>query len=278
MSSDDKIVLAIPSLERSETLMKCTLRVLTEITSFPIFVFVSNPHEKIKYESIIPRNLYTEMIVTYTTGLAQKRNFITDFFDEGQMIIQVDDDIEELCFMLEKTEKKQMSGDVFDNFCKQMFELCIKYKTKLWGIYPLSNSYFMNDFIWVGKFYVVGAFFGLINDKDVKITNCLQEDKQRSLLFAQKYEKIIRCNFVGIRTKYWKNQGGMQSLNQLPHEIRNDENILDSILKLQEEFPNQTALKKPVDVEKIAKNNKKNCLTDVRIKKIIFQKIIRSKK
>jgi hypothetical protein len=254
------IVIAIPTFERSDICLS-TLKIINQLTQFPIFIFVSNPIEEKIYQNKIPKYMYQSLITTYTIGLAQKRNFISNFFDEGQFILQIDDDIEELCQMIDRESKKHLTADYFDTFCLKMFDLCKSHSTKLWGIYPLSNPYFMNDSIWIGKFYIVGAFFGVINDKQIQITNCLQEDKQRSLLFAKKYNHIVRCNFVGIKTKYWKNKGGMQSINQLPDEIRNPLNIFNSIQKLKLEFPDDVVLKQKTNNDKFP---------DIRLKKKIF--------
>lgn len=256
------IIIAIPTFERAECCFQNTFRLLIQLqNTFPVYIFVTNDDEHAKYKNLI--NLITnfeyKFIVTNTIGLAQKRNFITNYFEEGQFIVQMDDDIEQISRMVDRQSKIALTE--FTKFVENMFTLCIEHKTRLWGVYPLANPYFMNEYIWMGTCYVVGAFFGIINDREIKISNCLQEDKERSLLFVEKYGKVLRCNFVGIQTKYWKNQGGMQSAFQLSNEIRNLSNIEMSIMDLHNRFPNKISAKK-----------NKNNYPDVRIiNKIILK-------
>lgn len=262
MENTKPIVIAIPSFERAECCFHNTFRLLVQLqNTFPVYIFVTNDAEHTRYKNMIRlmTNFEYKFIVTNTIGLAQKRNFITNYFEDGQWIVQMDDDIEQISRMIDS--KSKVALNEFSNFVEKMFKICLEHKTRLWGVYPLANPYFMNEYVWVGRCYVVGAFFGIINDIEIQISNCLQEDKERSLLFVEKYGKIVRCNFVGIQTKYWKNQGGMQSDFQLPKEIRNLANIEMSILELHRRFPNQ-----------ISKKKNKNNYPDVRIKNQIIIK------
>lgn len=267
----NEVVIAIPSFERADTLKNCTLRTLENLnTKFQIYIFVSNEQEKNKYDTILLKNSFTEIIVTNTSGLANKRNFISDYmktYTDFKYIVQLDDDILDIVERLDEKNCIQMNN--FDNFCCEMFLLCQKNQTILWGVYPLTNPYFMNEHIWVGYIYCVGAFFGIIINKDfdIKLTNTLQEDKERTLKVIMEYGKVIRCNYVGIKTNYWTNKGGMQSCNQLSHEIRTTENINQSCENLLKDFAQFCSLKS---------KKKKHDFDDVLIHKKIFHKIHKS--
>lgn len=278
---ENDIVIVIPTFERYKNIYHNTLSILRKNkTDFPIYIVVSNETEKQKYMhelsdyKKIDSKLYTDIIVSYTSGLSDKRNFITCYFKEGQYIIQMDDDIQEIGVM--KTRKQitdlgqssipDISIDTFpipilkssmkpitthdqhcssfDYFCRYMFHLSLECRVALWGVYPIFNPYFMNNSIWLGQSYIVGAFFGVINTKNINLSNCLQEDKERSLKFAAKFGGVLRCNYISIKTNYWKNSGGMQSPQQLSGNLRNTENIITSLHLLSSEYPNQVRPKK----------------------------------
>lgn len=272
MNYTNKVVIAIPSFERSDTLKNCTLRTLENLnTEFPIYIFLSNEQEKVLYEKTLLKNSYTKIIVSNTSGLANKRNFISEYmknFTKYKYIIQLDDDILNIVERID--EKNTITIKNFDNFCLEMFELCEKNETILWGVYPLNNPYFMNENIWIGYIYCVGAFFGIIVDDkfDIQLSNTLQEDKERTLKVIMSYGKVIRCNYVGIKTNYWTNKGGMQSSNQHAHEIRTTENINQSCEKLLNEFSSLCSLKS---------KKKKHDFDDVLIHKKIFHKLQKKK-
>lgn len=271
MQYTNEIVIAIPSFERPDTLKNCTLRTLENLdTKFPIYIFLSNEQEKSIYEKTLLKNSYTKIIVSNTSGLANKRNYISEYMKNSsnyKYVIQLDDDILDI---VERVDEKICNTiKNFDEFCFMMFELCKKNQTILWGVYPLNNPYFMNDNIWVGYIYCVGAFFGIVIDDNfnIKLTNTLQEDKERTLKVIMEYGKVIRCNYIGIKTNYWTNKGGMQSFNQLPHEIRTTENINQSCENLLKDFSNLCSLKS---------KKKKHDFEDVLIHKKIFSKFHKS--
>lgn len=268
----NKIVIAIPSFERAETLKSCTLRTLENLkTTFPIIIFLSNETEREIYEKVLLKDSFTKIVVSNTSGLANKRNFISNYFknqnNSYKYIVQLDDDILDIVERID--EKTCTSISNFDNFCNQMFELCESNETILWGIYPLCNPYFMNENIWIGYFYCVGAFFGLIINENynIELHNCLQEDKERTLKVIQQYGKVIRCNYIGIKTNYWTNKGGMQSTNQFPHEIRTKDNINNSCSNLINNFSHLCSLKS---------KKKSHIFDDVLIHKKIFTKLHKS--
>lgn len=250
--------IAIPSFERPYILKSCTLSVLETLnTQINITIFLSNEQEKEKYIHVISPKY--NIVVSNTSGLKDKRNFILNYYPNGTHLIQLDDDISNIVQLTH--DNKAIGLSDFDTFCKNMFDITIQHNTKLFGVYPLSNPYFMNPYTWVGLSYCVGAFFGIIVDHDNQITNCLQEDKERSLMYYEKYGSIIRCNWVGIHTKYWTNNGGMQSMNQCDQDKRTIDNIQRSITELKSMYP--TLVK-----DKMKKHN----IPDVSIKKIITHK------
>ena len=87
-------VVAIPSYKRAETLRDKTLSVLAEykIPASKIYVFVADKEQEELYRSVLKPDSYGHMIIG-VPGMANIRNFITEYFPVGKRIINMDDDI-----------------------------------------------------------------------------------------------------------------------------------------------------------------------------------------
>jgi hypothetical protein len=158
-------------------------------------------------------------------GMMNVRNFITNYFDEGDHLVMIDDDIADITFF----EKYYSSlSDFFTN----AFELCIENKCRLWGIYPVNNAYFMTPRIVVGLTYICGGLYGVINNKNLLVSISDKEDFQRSIQYYMEDGKVIRYECIGIDTKGYTGIGGMNIPNQRTNEI-----ILASAVKLTEAYP-----------------------------------------
>ena len=183
-----------------------------------VYIFLANEEEKQKYVNSFGNDYNW---VVGVIGLPQQRNFITNYFDEGEIIISMDDDIEDLIH----------KNDV--PFLDWIAE-CIKYlqnsNVGLLSISPSVNSFFFeqrkntNSFK-IGNYYAIGAFYICKNDKQIILSDdILLEDWERSLLYVKKYGGSIRFNDILIKTKYF-GKGGLES-------HRNENNYSSSINKL----------------------------------------------
>ena len=89
--------LAIPTYRRSDIVATKTLAFL-ERMGYPaglIYLFVADEQEKETYLNTVPFYLYGHIVVG-VPGLVNQRNFITDFFDDEEIIVCMDDDIESI--------------------------------------------------------------------------------------------------------------------------------------------------------------------------------------
>jgi hypothetical protein len=190
-----------------------------------IYIFVANAEEYNSYVNIIGDN-YRVIVAEVGVGMANIRNFITNYFDEGDHLIMIDDDIKDVkCYKNEFT--------ILGEFFEWAFELCLENDCRLWGIYPVNNAYFMTPRITFGLQYVCGGLFGVINNKNLLVSMNDKEDFQRSLQYYIEDGKIMRFNYVGIDTKGYSGQGGgMNIKGQRTNEI-----ILASAMKLVEMYP-----------------------------------------
>ena len=131
-------VIAIPSFNRNEYLENKTLKCLKNagISKDKIFIFVANQEQHLIYQTIDP-DLYNQMIIG-VLGLVQQREFISNYFEDGKYIIQIDDDVEDIDLSL--TEHTSL-----DNFFNYAFKDCVEKKSFIWGIYPVWNPFFRKE-------------------------------------------------------------------------------------------------------------------------------------
>ena len=217
--------ICIPSYKRAGILNMKTLPMLERynIPKDIIYIFVANPEEYNNYVNIIGDSY---RIIIGEVGMANIRNFITNYFDEGDHLIMIDDDIKDIkCYKSEFT--------ILSEFFEWAFELCLENNTRLWGIYPVNNAYFMTPRITFGLQYICGGLYGVINNKNLLVSINDKEDFQRSIQYYLEDGKTIRFNYVGIDTKGYAGQdGGMNIKGQRTNEI-----ILEAALKLTSNYP-----------------------------------------
>jgi hypothetical protein len=216
--------ICIPSYKRAGVLNMKTLLML-EYYSIPkdlIYIFVANAEEYNNYVNIIGDSY---RIIIGEVGMMNIRNFITNYFDEREHLVMIDDDIT----LITHFEKYYKTAD---DFFTNAFELCIENKCRLWGIYPVNNAYFMKPTITIGLQYICGGLYGVINNKKLLVSMNDKEDFQRSIQYYLEDGKTMRFNYVGINTKGYTGVGGMNIPGTRTNEI-----ILASAVKLTEAYP-----------------------------------------
>ena len=221
-------VVAIPSYRRAEKLRDQTLKFLTR-ENFPIekiFVFVADEEEKSSYLEVLTPGTFGTLVVG-VPGLSQQRNFILEFFPQGQKILCIDDDIKKLKFITPRPALQ---------FVQEMFSLCLQEKLNLWGVYPVNNLFFCKERVTTGKLFCVHCFCGLINTKDFTypLVACV-DDKWLSLYRYSKDGAVLRYDGACPDTVY-NGKGGLSEHRALfrTQEVRD-------VVKT---FPDLCAIKK----------------------------------
>ena len=133
-------VFAIPSYNRAEK--QLTLQYLHNLgfKKEDIFLAVQNKKDKNSYETKYSK--YANIIYRECKGVAANRNTLLHNID-SKYIVMLDDDIKSIDKLGEDnkllpiTNKKDMI-----NFLKKTFNYCSENNAKLWGIYPIYNSFF----------------------------------------------------------------------------------------------------------------------------------------
>ena len=213
-------IIVIPSYNRVELIQSKTLKLLNHhgIDPARIKIFVANQEQYELYKSKILIDLYGEIIVG-VIGLKNQRNFIMDYYPEGQMIVQMDDDLEKIMELVDPATMARKStrrmGEIadLDGFIKRAFRMCRDRGIYLWGVYPLANARFMSPKTTTDLRFIVGPMWGMINRHraELKATIDEKENAERTLQYYTLDGAVLRFNNIGIETRYYTNKGGMQN-------------------------------------------------------------------
>ena len=207
-------VIAIPSYKRHKTIQEKTLKVLEDyqIDKSIIHIFVANQEE---YELYKPLGYKT---IIAAPGLLNARNFILNYFPKNQRIVQMDDDIKEFIELDHTQKRSERKLKDLKDIIQQGFNMCMVTRSRLWGIYPSPNGYFMNGSVTHSLKFIVGCFFGIINPKeelilDPGLNNVMdgKEDYYRTLKMYELDGSVVRLNFVAPKTAYYTEPGGLQT-------------------------------------------------------------------
>jgi hypothetical protein len=220
-------VIAIPSYRRQNVLVKCTLAYLRDcgVPDDMIHIFVVSEEEDSYKMAVAASGGGNYSFHIGPVGLDKMRNFITDFFPEGTNILSMDDDIRYLVYMEEDrsvTDKKscrryplfRLSGADFLSWAETAFAALALSQppTKLFGVYPIRNGYFMKTLPYVtfDLRFCVGSIWGCINDHKLRVTIEEKEDYERTLICFDIYGSVMRYNHIAPVTSYYTTPGGMQ--------------------------------------------------------------------
>jgi hypothetical protein len=232
--------IAIPSYQRPELCKNLTLTFL-KLNQYPselITIFVASEEEKLAYEKNIARSLYGKIVVG-KLGLMEQRNFITEYYDEDQVYIGMDDDV--------KTIKSPfLTFPQIVLHAKALFE---KHTVGLFGILPNDDTRRFQDDYTTHLAHIIGCFFICRNHKDLVLNTTEKDDYERTMQYFLRYGSVIRYRGAGVSTDYTKNAGGLQ---QEGREAR----MLEGANYLGEKYPTLCRV--------MRKNNKPDLFLDFR--------------
>ena len=212
--------IAIPSYKRSDVIGDKTLKFL-HTSGYPasrIHIFVADDEEYKKYQDALDEDLYGEIIMG-VKGLKDQRNFITSFYKEDEIIIQMDDDV------------KGIRCDLPFLTLVDLGLASLEYRNAgLWGVMPNDDARRFKDATTKHLTHILGSFFMMRNHKNIEMTYTEKEDMERSILYFRRYGQVLRYQNAGVCTTYGKGQGGLQMPGR-------DERIKSEILRFQTEYP-----------------------------------------
>jgi len=200
-------VIAIASHKRPEILQSKTLNLLKKhkMSMKKVFVFVSPE----SYEDYLPiKNKFKfNLVGGNNSTILQTRNNIIDYFDEGENIIELDDDVDEIEITLKGLKNKPVTN------LKELFNESFKiiHQGGLFGLNANTNNFFAGGIDKFGLYSIINSCLGYKNNKAIKLTVAEKEDFERVIQFYELNLPILKRTGYGIKTCYWRNKGGIQA-------------------------------------------------------------------
>ena len=160
-----------------------------------IYLFVV-PEEEVLYREAVASDLYGHLVVG-VKGLCNQRNFITDYFDEGEIIAQFDDDVRQI-----KSEKS----------FREILEIGLKGLEEggLFGVLPNDDTRRMKDSTTSHLAFIIGCFYIYRIHKDLLLGTDEKDDVERTILYFKRDGKVCRYQGAGVSTSYKGGKGGLQ--------------------------------------------------------------------
>lgn len=210
--------IAIPSYNRSDVIASKTLKTLECIDRNTITIFVI-PEELELYRKTCPGY----QIVPGVKGLVNQRQFIENWYPLDSNILFMDDDVSGLFFVSDEKTRRPIEN--LAQFITEGFAKMAEVGATIWGIYPVDNTMFSfkSKEISNGLSYIVGAFYGQKNTRDINLeTGDGVEDRERSVLRFLRDGRVLRFNRFGMKTKYFAPGGMMSDERQKTHQIASE--------------------------------------------------------
>jgi len=204
------IVFACCSSGRPQKFCQKTLATLSR-GGFKGTLWLCVPYEELEaYSESLDSDNMNRISITLIgakKGLVNQRKHIRGMLPDRLKILFMDDDIESLKILVNgKLQHVENIEKIVQDCFYRMPE-----DRLLWGVYPLTNALWMKERQLSGNCYIVGAFYGCINDPrliEPEEDEC--EDYARQLSEQSAGRPPVRYEWLGITTRYFKNPGGLQ--------------------------------------------------------------------
>jgi len=201
--------IAIMSYARPERLRDLTLKTLDRYHAdhSRITVFVANEEQYQIYKQFVPHTIKLKIT---TLGHFQSIKAAHMTYAPNTPLLILDDDIA----ALEQKQGDQLSeydGNL-DNLVAVGFDICEKTKSRMWGIYPVRNAFYMSDEIVVGLRYIIGCCWGTYA-QDIAITtpnrllSSSGNDYETTLQSFKHHGSVVRLNYITAKTDYFASGG-----------------------------------------------------------------------
>jgi len=243
--------IVIPSHKREKIIKEKTLTLLDKhnIKKKDIYIFVEKSQIE-KYKNELPK--YN--IVAGAKGIANQRIAISNYFEDNEIIVSLDDDVEEIL-----DNGKPLAN--LHYFIKDTINFLNAHNLTLAGIYPVNNNYFTKNTITIDNRFLIGQFKIFINKKHLEKRNYeLLEDYENSLKHAIWSGGVVRYNYITLKANYNSGKGGLK-------EYRTLERKIEEVKKFSVEYKNYCGTKKNGMEISIMKNPIRKELTSLWIGK-----------
>jgi hypothetical protein len=208
--------IAIPSKGRPHLLLKKSYAKIIDKYNLDynnIYIFVSSITDLNTYSEIIPENKYNTIVLS-PNGLTETFNYISEFFDEGEKIMLLQDDVTAF-YELHPTTKKLIHTQDLKSIMIRLFKGLEKTNISLGGFYPVANELWMDKAkeVSTNLCFIFDPVRGFINRKEIKLTlefnntKSTKQDIENSILYYIRDGGVLRFNKYSFETKYSPNGG-----------------------------------------------------------------------
>lgn len=197
------IQFAIPSSNRCDLLMKTTLALLDkhEIDYENITIFCPK-NQLNKYVDFFPD---INVVGCPEKGIGRTRTFIRKYYPVGTQIIQIDDDIKDICSIDESFKNKKLL-----EYFEECFKIMLEEQVKFAGFCPYDNEFFMKPgFSRTPKYTGGHLILEIIRENPIEVYINHFEDYVANALYYLMDRKLIRFNGTYVKTKYFNPNGGI---------------------------------------------------------------------
>jgi len=205
--------IVIPSKDRLKVLATKTLEFLAKTNllyecEIYIFVNIDNFKQYSKYfNSMVYENI---IIILGDDGLNAQRNCIRKYFDEGEQLLILDDDLDDI-------RSLQPIPNLYE-YLDECFKKIKDNKILLGSINPTNNKYYCTNQELQGLYFCVGCFYLEINNHnpylllDTEETS-EKEDYIRTIKHYNLSGAVARFNGLCVKHRYNGSLGGMNHDN-----------------------------------------------------------------
>jgi len=172
------------------------------------------------------QDYYTKVcniIKTDVRGIGKTHNFITEYFDEDEFIVEVDDDLEELF----DNERKPVTD--FLSIVEEMKDIMIEKKISYGGTYQVVNPMFMSQCsnYTTDLRYMLGCLRFRFIRKDIILETNFSEDFENCILHYLRDGGILKNNHIAPKTKNYQD-GGCKSDGRANDTEKTDKEYLST--------------------------------------------------
>ena len=212
----------IPSYKRCYKFTELTYQFLQDqnIDLQDVWLILREDDPQLDLYGLLPVN----HLITDTKGIGMTHNEITSYFDEGDYLVELDDDLKKII----DTDRKAITN--FKEVCENMFQKLESKRLSFGGTYSVANPMFMKgcDEYTTDLRYCLGCVRFRINRKDIILHTNYAEDFENCILHYLRDGGILKNNWIAPVTKNYAPGGCDGDGRNTDSEKKDKEHLADS--------------------------------------------------